>query len=252
MGEGGMATKKEPVGQRETALEEERRRLLEAALGYVLPKGQAQKACASLLDTFGSFDSILAAPEEVLRRSAAGGPEVAEFLALVVRMCKAYLEERSWKLQRVYDTASAVDLFRPKFLGKNTEAVCMMLLDGRNRVLYNDVICEGSVSQAPLHLRQILQLCIEYHADDMFLAHNHPSGVALPSREDLLVTDRLMSALSSIGATLCDHIILAGDSFYSFRGSGMLKRQDDLVRTVQAGEMESVREMANKLLEPDG
>ena len=93
----------------------------------------------------------------------------------------AYLEDSSRDLKHVYDTDSAVELFRPKLLGRTTEAVCLMLLDGQARLLYNDILSEGSISAVPVYIRRLLQLCIRYDAQHVLLAHNHPSGVALPS-----------------------------------------------------------------------
>lgn len=238
-GERALEKKRAKGTSPEAAREEERRQLLTKALSYVLPGKEAQRVSARLLEAMGSFDGVFAAPQEVLREIA--GPEAADFVGLVIRISQTYLEERSWNLRRVYDTASAVELFRPKFLGKSTEAACLMLLDGRGRVVFNDVICEGSVSQVVLRLRQVLRLCIEYSAEDVLLAHNHPSGIAFPSQSDLAVTDRLITALETIGARLSDHIIFAEESYYSFQASGALDEQMELTLTAHTQEMEAVR-----------
>lgn len=239
-----MARKKKTA---ENPGELERQRLLREALAFVLPQGTADAACENLLSAFGSFDGIFAAPEEVLREIPCMTADSARFLQLVIRLSQTYLEERSWNLQRIYDTASAVEMFRHKFLGRKTEAVCLMLLDGRGRMVYNEIICEGSLSEVPLYLRQVLQLCIEYKVEEVFLAHNHPSGMALPSQNDLVVTDRLLIALNSINVVLCDHIIFADESYYSFLESGILTRQEDIMRQSQLAETESVRRLEAKL-----
>lgn len=241
-----MAKRKRPSSG-ESPEELQRRRILQEALSYVQSKEEAERTCARLLETLGSFDGIFCAPEEALREIPGLGPEVAKFLRLVIDLSQAYLEERSWNLQRIYDTPSAVEMFRPKFLGRKTEAVCLMLLDGRGRMIYNDVICEGSFSEVPLYLRQVLRLCIEYQVDEVFLAHNHPSGVAFPSQNDLLVTDRLLVALEGISVFLCDHIIFAGDSYYSFLESGVLRRQEDIMRQAQVDEFEATRKLENRI-----
>lgn len=167
----------------ESPEELQRRRVLQEALACLLPEPEAETVCARLLEAFGSFDGIFCAPEEVLRDVPGVGEKVAHFLRLVIRLSQTYLEERSWNLRRIYDTPSAVEMFRPKFLGRKTEAVCLMLLDGRGRMVYNDIICEGSISEVPLYLRQVLQLCMEYKVEEVFLAHNHPSGMAFPLSE---------------------------------------------------------------------
>ena len=225
--------------------QEEQRRieLLQKALRCVLLPKRAEQACGALLASFHTFDGIFSAPPEVLREVPGLGEDGADFLQLIIHLSQTYLEERTWNLQRVFDTASAVELFRPKFLGRRTEAVCIMLLDSRGRMVYNDVICEGSFSEVPLHLRQVLQLCIAYQVDEVFLAHNHPSGMAAPSQNDLLVTDRLLVALQGIDVALCDHIIFAGDGYYSFLASGVLGRQQSIVRNAQAEEVKQVQRL---------
>lgn len=235
------------MGKKQEKAEQRRVELLEKALRYVLPPKRAGQACGALLAAFDTFDGIFSAPPEVLREIPGLGEDGAEFLQLVIRLSQTYLEERTWNLQRVFDTASAVELFRPKFLGRRTEAVCLMLLDSRGRMVYNDVICEGSFSEVPLHLRQVLQLCIAYRVEEVFLAHNHPSGMAAPSQNDLLVTDRLLVALQGIDVSLCDHIIFAGDGYYSFLASGVLYRQQSIVRTAQAEEVKQVRQLESHL-----
>lgn len=243
---GEWAVEKGKDARRENPAEEQGRRLLEEALAYVMPEKEAQKACRGLLRAMGSLDGVFAAPEEALRQVPGVGEEGAGFLRLVTRLSQACLEERSWNLRRVYDTASAVELFRSRFLGRKTEAVCLMLLDSLGRVVYNDLICEGSASQVPLYLRRVLHLCIEYNVENVFLAHNHPSGAAVPSFNDMIVTGRLLTALSVIGADLCDHIILADDNYYSFLDSGMLREQELLIRGAEAKTLETLREMEKR------
>ena len=232
---------------KESPEELQRRRVLQETLACLMSEEEAEQVCARLLKTFGSFDGIFCAPEEVLRDTPGVGEKTARFLRLVIRLSQTYLEERSWNLRRIYDTPSAAEMFRPKFLGRKTEAVCLMLLDGRGRMVYNDIICEGSISEVPLYLRQVLQLCMEYEVEEVFLAHNHPSGVAFPSQNDLLMTDRLMVALDSINVVLCDHIIFADESYYSFQSSGVLTRQEDIMRQAQLDETESVRRLESRL-----
>ena len=136
--------------------EAERRHLLQAALGYLLPAPKAEEAAAALLERFGGFEGVFLAPEEELARTA--GEQAARYLRLTTDLARAYLEDKSKDLKRVYDTTSAVDLFRPKFLGRTTEAVCLMLLDGRGRLIYNDVLSEGSITAVPIYIRRLLLL----------------------------------------------------------------------------------------------
>lgn len=227
--------------------EEARRwKTLRDALAYALGEDRADRASGNLLAALGGMDGVFAASEEALREIPDVGPEGARLLRLILDTAQLYLEERSWNLRRVYDTPSAVELFRPKFLGRKTEAICLMLLDAQGRMVYNDLLCEGSFSEAPLYLRKVLRLCIEYQSSDVYLAHNHPSGLPLPSPNDLLATDRLLAALKGVDASLCDHVIFAGESFYSFKASGLLDRQRDIMLQAQREEALEVQKLGSR------
>lgn len=227
--------------------EAERRHLLQAALGYLLPAPKAEEAAAALLERFGGFEGVFLAPEEELSRTV--GEQAARYLRLTTDLARAYLEDKSKDLKRVYDTTSAVDLFRPKFLGRTTEAVCLMLLDGRGRLIYNDVLSEGSITAVPIYIRRLLQLCILYDAQNVLLAHNHPSGSAAPSRNDITATRQVEMALESIDATLNDHIIFAGEDYLSFAKSGWLINVKRDVRLRRREELRTTREEERELLQ---
>lgn len=161
---------------------------------------------------------------------------------------RAYLEDSSQDLARVYDADSAIALFRPKFLGRSTEAVCLMLLDSRGRLLYNDFITEGAVSAVPIYIRPLLQLCIRYDAQHVLLAHNHPSGNAAASRNDITATRQVEMALESIEATLNDHIIFAGEDTLSFAQCGWLGQIKEEVRDYRREELQAAREQEAAIL----
>ena len=92
------------------------------------------------------------------------------YLQLTLELARSYLEDQAGQMLRIYDLRSRADAFRPKFLGKKNEIVCLMLLDGRGHLRYNDVLLEGSVSEVPIYLRKIVRLCIEYQVQQVVLA----------------------------------------------------------------------------------
>ena len=241
--------KRKPV-HKPSPEELEHRELLRKTLEFLLPEAKAEETAALLLDRFGGFAGVFLAPEEELARAL--GERPARYLRLTTLLAKAYLEDSSRDLQRVYDTSSAVDLFRPKFLGRTTEAVCLMLLDGQARLLYNDILSEGSISAVPVYIRRLLQLCIRYDAQHVLLAHNHPSGNAAASQNDIVATRQVEMALESIDATLNDHIIFAGDDYHSFAKSGWLWTAKREVRRQRQEELQASREEEREILRRGG
>jgi DNA repair protein RadC len=77
---------------------------------------------------------------------------------------------------------------------------------------------------AEVSVRRIVELALNHNATNVILAHNHISGLALPSREDELTTRRVSSTLALVGITLTDHIVVAGDDYVSLADSGLLSR----------------------------
>ncbi len=245
-----MKKKKEEGGL--ASLEETHyRTLLQEALSFVLPERQAQRFTAMLLERFGSFAGVFLAPEEELA-ALLGEKRAPRYLRLTTELARAYLEDSSRDLKHVYDTDSAVELFRPKLLGRTTEAVCLMLLDGQARLLYNDILSEGSISAVPVYIRRLLQLCIRYDAQHVLLAHNHPSGNAAASQNDIVATRQVEMALESIDATLNDHIIFAGDDYHSFAKSGWLWTAKREVRRQRQEELQASREEEREILRRGG
>ena len=245
-----MKKKKEEGGP--ASLEETHyRTLLQEALSFVLPERQAQRFTAMLLERFGSFAGVFLAPEEELA-ALLGEKRAPRYLRLTTELARAYLEDSSRDLKHVYDTDSAVELFRPKLLGRTTEAVCLMLLDGQARLLYNDILSEGSISAVPVYIRRLLQLCIRYDAQHVLLAHNLPRGDAAPSQNDIVATRQVEMALESIDATLNDHIIFAGDDYHSFAKSGWLWTAKREVRRQRQEELQASREEEREILRRGG
>ena len=187
----------------------QRLKLLTEILSYTLMPDQAQTAAQSLLDSMGSISAILTAPQERVAAMPGMHAHAARLLFLSADLARFYMEEQAGQLFRVADSPSAVELFRPKFLGRKTEVVCVMLLNGHQQLIYNDILTEGSLGGVPLYIRRLIKLCI---------------GVCLPSKEDAMITRQLAAALMSIDARLRDHIIFAADGTFSFSASGILQQ----------------------------
>ncbi len=233
-----------------TPREEEWLSLLEELFGFLAPDKKARETAQRLVTLFGGPEGLFRAPRQELVRAV--GVETAKYLHLTMELAKAYMEDSTRDLYRVFDTRSAVELFQPKFLGRSTEAVALMLLDSRGRLLYNDFLAEGSVSSVPIYIRRLLQLCISYDAQNVMLAHNHPSGNPCASRNDVVATRQVQMALESIDATLLDHIILAGADYLSFADSGLLESNRKDLDNLRRGVMDAARIAESALLKKGG
>ena len=101
--------------------------------------------------------------------------------------------------------------------------VYLLCLDAKCKVLCCQEIGEGSVNSANVPIRRIVEVALRVNATSCILAHNHPSGVALPSGEDVETTRRVAAALDTVDVQLVDHIIVADDDYVSLAQSGLLR-----------------------------
>lgn len=196
--------------------------VLKQILSVVMDKKDAATHAKKMISTFGSFSSIIESPMDEFSEINAIPKNATAFLQTIKEIIAFYEEDKVREIKRVYDSESAVKVLAPKFFGKKREVVVLLLLDGRGRILYNGIVNEGSVSEVPIYIRRVVELCLAQDAYTAMIAHNHPSGNPLPSRNDINATRDLEFALNGIDVELADHIIFGGDDYISMKSSEWL------------------------------
>ncbi len=121
----------------------------------------------------------------------------------------------------IIDYENLGKLFQTKFIGRTSEAVALMLGDAKGKMIYFNIISKGSLNSSDMPIRKIVDLSLRHNAKTAFIAHNHPSGTALPSHSDLLTTQTVRETLLSVGVDLIDHFIITDDDYVSLRDSGL-------------------------------
>ena len=195
---------------------------LELLLYYAIPRRDVNPVAHALMERYGSLSAVLAAPVEDLKNVEGIGESAAVLLSLVPKIAKkARLADASQ--ETVLSTTERVgDFLLERFAGEQHEVVYQLCLDRKGKLLTCKRLTEGSVASADLDIRKIVENAILCQASAVVLAHNHPSGVALPSQEDYAATDRVQAALATIGVELADHIIVADGDYVSMADSGFL------------------------------
>ncbi len=95
-----------------------------------------------------------------------------------------------------------------------------LLLDSQQQIIECCEISRGTLNEAPVYPREVVKLALTHHAKSLILTHNHPSGNAQPSAEDIVLTNALAQALALIDVVLLDHIIVAGPNVVSLVEQG--------------------------------
>ena len=176
-----------------------------------------------LFEHFKTVQSVFSASEEELLNVEGMNGEAARMLHSFNGLCKDYLNCMNNTNVRVYNSESACKLMKPMFNDTATEKIALLILNSRGQVMFNDIISDGSIHMVPVYIKNVMRLCLDYHADTVVFAHNHPSGNPIPTQSDILATKELQLAMESIYVTLYDHIVFAGDDYASMRASGWLK-----------------------------
>jgi DNA repair protein RadC len=116
----------------------------------------------------------------------------------------------------------AVDLIRGKISNYSKENFIVLSFDTRNRLIGTDNISIGNLTASIVHPRETYEAAIRRHAAQIIIAHNHPSGDAEPSDEDIRITKRLSEAGKVMGIELIDHIIVTETNYFSFKEKNMV------------------------------
>ena len=186
--------------------------------------GDTEAVAKDLLERFDNFAGVINSPVRELMKVKGLERAAAEYIAALPVFFRKYMDDMNDPGLRVFSTEVAYKLIRSKFLGRKTEIIVLIILNSKGRVVYNYIISEGSITMVPVYVKQIMQLCIEYNADTVILAHNHPSGNPAPSKGDAVATKEVQMALESIYVTLHDHLIFTDTDYFSMRSSGWLEK----------------------------
>lgn len=144
----------------------------------------------------------LVAAFEIGRRAASGG---------------------STKGARIQSPEDIVRLFGPVFRDLKSEMFKVILLDSANRILGDDLVTQGILNASLVHPREVFKCAVDRVAAGIVVMHNHPSGEPAPSSEDRAITAKLVGAGQVLGIPVLDHVILAGEGYFSFAQEGLLK-----------------------------
>jgi DNA repair protein RadC len=109
-----------------------------------------------------------------------------------------------------------------KFAVLEHEVFLLILLDNQHRIIEAIEISRGTIDQASVYPREVVKTALQYNAAVVMLAHNHPSGVAEPSRADRQITERLQTALGLVDIRVLDHFVVGGETIISFAERGYL------------------------------
>lgn len=192
-------------------------KVLEYLLHYVKPRVDTNETAHQLISKCGGFADVFRASKENLTDVVGVGEETAEYIHMLGEFVKYYNGVRFDADRLVLDSESCEGYLLNLFDGKQREYFYMICLDAQNRILYSEIIFEGSFDSMDVDITKIVRIAVKCDASYVVLAHNHPSGIAKASNADIVSTQTVERALQMAGIRLLDHIIVASGKCISMR-----------------------------------
>ena len=196
--------------------------VLEVALYYAIARRDTNEIAHALLRRFGSLSGVLEAPRAELLKIDGVGESAADLLLLFIQMERRHLMDRAGRQTFLDTTYNCAQYLMPRFIGEQEEVVYLLCLDAKCKALDCSLIHRGAVNMTAISVRKIVKAALDHNATSVVVAHNHPSGLALPSREDRATTLALKAALDAVDVVLVDHVIVADGDFVCLRENGLL------------------------------
>ncbi len=192
--------------------------IMEFILFQVIPRVDVNALAHRLIDRFGSLAGVLDAPLAELVTVDGVGERTAKYLHTLPDISRAYAMSKT-KNTDVMDSLEKVEAYlRALYTGEVSEKMYLLVLDNAHRLIQCRFIAEGTVNQVNVNMRRIVEFALRDGAAALILAHNHPGGLAIPSREDISMTSTLEEILHLVGIPLIDHVVVSDHSCAGIRG----------------------------------
>lgn len=190
--------------------------ILEAILFLGIPQKDTNPMAHELIDTFGSFYGVLEAKKSDLMKIKGMTENAAFAIMSYLPVYRRYIESIQKKRPKFDSTDELVNFLRPLFLEKSAiERVFVLCFDAKDRLITCRHLCDGDISSSLFDVRELSRIVLEINAQKVIIAHSHPHGITLPSKEDIAITQYVYNLLDLLKVRLTDHIIVTDTEYLS-------------------------------------
>jgi DNA repair protein RadC len=182
----------------------------------------ALEIARGLLARHRSLSGVMTASSAALSQCKGLGPAKVAQLKAGVELARRVLVEEVRHGSVLTSPEAVRDYLRLSIAALPHETFVVLFLDSQHRLLAADELFRGTLAQTSVYPREVVKAALEHNAAAVIFAHNHPSGVAEPSRADELLTQALKQALALVDIRTLDHFVVAGQRVVSFAERGLL------------------------------
>lgn len=196
--------------------------VVEFLLTLGTPRRDCKQMAKQVIKKFGGLRGALDATIDDLRQVKGIGPENAFGLKLFQAISERYAKEKIPKKILLDSPKAVADYLRGKIGREKKEHFFILCLDARNNLIKINNVAIGTLNANLVHPREVFKEAIRSLSVQVILAHNHPSGDLIPSKEDIKVTKDLVAAGKIIGIDVLDHIIVSSSGFCSLKERNLI------------------------------
>lgn len=196
--------------------------LLELLLFGAIPRGDVKPLAKRLIERFGGFAEVVAAPVETLSGEKGLGPVAIASIKIAQAAAERLARERIMDRPVIASWQALLDYCRIAMADLPTEQFRLLFLDRRNVLIADEVQQRGTIDHAPVYPREVVKRALELNASALILVHNHPSGDPAPSKADIDMTKEIQRAATPLGIQLHDHLVIGRKAHASFKSLGLL------------------------------
>lgn len=190
--------------------------VLEMLLFFGIPYKDTNPIAHELIDRFGSISAVFEASRTELQSVKGMTENAACLITMMLPLYKQYSEDLFKRNPTFANLKETVEFLRKLYIDKtNTECVYVLCFDGKDSLIRYRMLSMGDISSSSVDFRKLAGIVLETKATQIILSHNHPHGVALPSKDDVDVTKVLVPFMETMKVKVKDHIILTDDSYFS-------------------------------------
>lgn len=196
--------------------------LLELFLFYALPRGDVKPLAKALLHRFGSLEALMEADEKIMQEIEGVGPSISHLLKIHQALQQRQLRNAILKRPVLNSWQQVIDYCHAHMSYNMREQLRLLFLDKKNQLIAAEVQQIGTVDHTPAYPREIVKRALDLGASGIIMVHNHPTGDATPSRNDINLTREVYQVAQNLGLQLYDHLIIGKGCHTSLRSLGFI------------------------------
>jgi DNA repair protein RadC len=196
--------------------------VIELLLTLGTPRKDCKVMAKQAIKRFKGLRGVMEATSEELQEIDGIGPVNSIAISLVREVGALYLKSKVQEMPDLTSSSAVYEYLHMSMSPLKTEVFKVLFLDSQNRLRESQDLFSGTINASAVFSREVVEAAIRHHATALIFVHNHPSGNPAPSQADKTITRELVLAAATVDIKVLDHIIIGGDSYYSFASEGLM------------------------------